>query len=190
MDRAKIRSHRWIFVVGLSLLVAGSAAASGGGADRLLLLPKVGSVLMVNPPVTGGGGFIGDLQRLRRDKVIGSFTTNILSEGTIFDLIEAVAMGATFLQAGLVEGSFETRRGTIYDQHTATLVSLDPALVAPVTPGYDKVVTVFADGVVTGGTRGFYDATGTSSLFLQIELDFDGGAPPILRAGTFLFTLD
>jgi len=187
-DRLAKRTSRYSVVCVLSLLaLATGALANDDSSDPILFLPRAGDTIDLNfPGNPAGGGFTGDLYRLRGRRSVGSFTTDIVSGELIFDVLGQLAAGQTFVTAGLVQSSFETRRGTIYEQHSPTLVNTE---VPPTTPGYDRVVVVFAAGVVTGGTRGFTDATGTSSLYLKIEVD-DQGMPAIVQAGTFLFAID
>lgn len=112
----KYRGNRWIFVAGIVSLTffASVAWVNGGPTDRILFLPRVGDPVGLNfPGNPAGGGFTGDLYRLRGKRSVGSFTTDIVSGELIFDLLGRLAAGETFVTAGLAQAGFETRRGVI-----------------------------------------------------------------------------
>ena len=170
-------------------MLATGARAEEGPSERILFIPRVGDTLnLIFPGNPGGGGFNGPIYKLNVEKSVGSFTSDILTPGeSIFAVLGAIASGVPLVKVDMVRGSFETRRGIIEDQHSPTLVN---TAEMSTTPGYDRVVVIFAEGIVTGGTRGFHDATGTSSLYLKIEVNDSGMLPAIVQAGAFLFTLD
>ena len=87
---------------------------------------------------------------------------------------------------GSGKGVFRTRWGSLIDEHAATLAVVPEA---PVTPGFDVVVVATATGVITGGTRRYRRASGTSDLYLKMEVDFDTFSAKALE-GSFVFRLN
>lgn len=138
------------------------------------------------PGSPGGGGFSGDLFDLKKENMVGTFTTDIQSPNNIFAVFgELITYGSAVI--GAVNGNFDTENGTIIDQHFATL------MVTPGSPdetGYDAEVIAFADGVITGGTGDYDGASGTTSLYLRMWVDFDMVNLPLVKASSFLFEFD
>lgn len=185
-------SSAWLWAIMLSITVVFVAipypSDANGGKPRLMFLPKSGDVLGINfPGSPGGGGFTGAIYDLKKEKLLGSFTTDIdMCACTIFDvLFELLSTGESVVES--VNGRFDVNNGTIFDNHSATLVVIPEVAT---TPGYEFVVVAVAQGEITGGTQDYGGATGTTSLYLKMEVDAQGLLPALAISGSFLFDLE
>lgn len=164
--------------------------------DRIVLLVEEGTPLSfaVPPNSPHPTGLTGLLSQVKFGP-IGSFTTGLKSGGDVTELLEFFLLTQMPLVAGDVLGTFSLPRGQIKDEHEAWLTfspepshfaeefGLDPALV--------PVIIVTAEGTIQGGTGKYKDATGTSKLYLKVEVIPPFDNPTILtRTAQFVFEFD
>ena len=171
-------------------LIVGAAwaVAENGHTVEAVALP--GEALSLNlPSASGGGGFIGGTYAQNGSSApreLGTFTTDIQSGTTIFAVLGQV-MSTGSATAADVHGAFDLDGGTLNDLHDA---HLQVVAEAPPSAGYEVVVVATAQGVIDGGTGRYKKASGTSDLYLKIEIDAQSVLPPRAIEGTFEFILD
>ena len=180
-------------LLAIFLLTATAAAyADGKGRTfRMVVTPEAGKPLFVVPgAVPTAGGFSSTLITLAKKRQTGSFTTDIISDEFpqgIFDVLGTVLSGMP-VTVGAVRGVFETDFGTIVDEHQPTVIALDEP---PTIFSNGIVMIATADGRITGGTRVFRNASGTSTLYIKFEVGFGPeGQQAVVRSGTFMFEFE
>ena len=158
-------------------------------AQTYTFMPRAGDPVGLNLPGNpGGGGFTGVIYDGTTGRATGTFVTDILpAAGTDVFTVLNTLMATGSVSVSAVRGTFETRSGTLVDEHAADLrvIGFDPG-----TPGYEVVVEAVATGTVTEGTGKYGRDGGSSDLALTMMIDGDGLLPPLVVDGSFAFRLD
>ena len=182
----------------IAVLLLGMATPStlqtenpGFQKNRLVLLVEEGETIFLVPPELP----IGTSGPISKEKFgpIGTFESGLLSgEPLVPVLIEVFTTGSAI--AGPLGSVFSLPEGQIEEEHTAwlTISPEEPRFAAEfgALPEELAVVIVTTEGVITGGTRRFRNAAGTSKLYLKIEVPKNLSALPIARAGQFVLEFE
>ena len=169
------------------LFVASPSFAGDKAENRFVLTPVIGDVLSIAPPGNpAGGGVQGALSTLKQDRPVGNFRTDIISGEDIFWALSQLTSPGDFVDLAAVNGEFNTRFGSINETHRPTVILLSQA------PSFFEqgiVMVAIGEGVISGGTRRFRRAEGTSSLYLKFEVN-PATFEAVVVAGSFLFDLN